>query len=53
MYGPAEIAKRYSAAGAAKTRLSVNKIFVLGIFAGMFIAFGAFGSQVVAVDVGG
>ncbi len=51
MYGPAEIAKRYSDAGAAKTKLPIPKMFVLGVFAGMFIAFGAFGSQVVAVNI--
>ncbi len=49
MYGPAEIAKRYSDAGAGKTKLALPKMFVLAMFAGMFIAFGAFGSQVVSV----
>lgn len=52
MYGPAEIAKRYSSAGEAKTKLAVPKAFVLAIFAGMFIAFGAFGSQVVGLNGG-
>ncbi len=52
MYGPAKIAERYSDAGAAKTKLPIGKMFVLAIFAGMFIAFGAFGSQVVAADAG-
>ncbi|MBR1931511.1 MAG: formate/nitrite transporter family protein [Lachnospiraceae bacterium] len=51
MYTPSEIAKRYSEAGAAKTRLSTSKMFVLAVFAGIFIAFGAFGSQVAAVSV--
>ena len=52
MYGPAEIAKRYSNAGAAKAKLPVPKMFVLAIFAGMFIAFGAYGSQVVGINGG-
>ena len=52
MYGPADIAKRYSDAGAAKTKLAVSKAFILAIFAGIFIAFGAFGSQVVGADAG-
>ena len=52
MYGPAEIAKRYSEAGAAKTRLAMPKAIILSTFAGMFIAFGAFGSQVVGLNGG-
>lgn len=52
MYGPSEIAKRYSEAGAAKTRLAASKMIILAVFAGMFIAFGAFASQVVSSDVG-
>lgn len=46
MYSPAEIAERYKKAGAKKTELPVAKMFVLALFAGIFIAFGAFGSQV-------
>ena len=53
MYAPSEIAKRYSDAGAAKTRLNIPKMFILAIFAGIFIALGAFGSQVASVDAGG
>ena len=53
MYGPAEIAKRYSDAGAGKTKLAIPKMFILAILAGMFIAFGAFGSQVAGTDVAG
>ncbi len=53
MYGPSEIAKRYSEAGAAKTKLPGIKMLVLAVFAGMYIAFGAFGSQVASVDAGG
>ena len=46
MNSPSEIAKLYSAAGAAKTRNSVSKTFVLAIFAGAFIALGALGSSI-------
>lgn len=51
MYAPSEIARRYSDAGAAKTRLHIGKMFVLAVFAGIFIALGAFGSQVVSLEV--
>ena len=53
MYAPSQIAERYSEAGGAKTRFSISKTFVMAMFAGMFISFGAFGSQVAAVDAGG
>ncbi|MCH5267980.1 MAG: formate/nitrite transporter family protein [Lachnospiraceae bacterium] len=53
MYIPSHIAKTYSEAGAAKTKFSAMKTFVLAVFAGMFIAIGAFGSQVALVDAGG
>lgn len=46
MNSPAEIARLYLTVGAAKTRLTFLKMFVLAIFAGMFIALGAFGSSV-------
>lgn len=52
MYGPPEIAKRYSKAGAAKTKLPLSKMLILSFFAGAFIAFGAFGSQVASADAG-
>lgn len=52
MYTPAEIARRYSEAGAGKTRLSTVKTLILAIFAGIFIALGAFGSQVASFDAG-
>lgn len=52
MYTPSEIAKRYSDAGAAKTRSSIVKTFILAVFAGIFIAFGAYGSQVAAFNAG-
>ncbi len=51
MYTPAEIANRYAEVGAAKTKLSIAKMLILGIFAGIFIALGAVGSQVVAVGL--
>lgn len=53
MYVPSETAKRCSDAGAAKTRLPVHKTLILAVFAGMFIALGAFGSQVALTDAGG
>ncbi|MBQ9605822.1 MAG: formate/nitrite transporter family protein [Lachnospiraceae bacterium] len=49
MYSPEEIAKRYSLVGASKTSQGLGRMFVLAIFAGAFIALGAFGSQVVSV----
>lgn len=52
MYSPKEIAAKYSTVGAAKTRLAIDRMFLLAIFAGIFIALGAFGSQVVAIDTG-
>lgn len=52
MYVPSQIANRCSEAGAAKTKLPVLKAFLLAVFAGMFIAFGAFASQVIAVSIG-
>ncbi|MBR1692250.1 MAG: formate/nitrite transporter family protein [Lachnospiraceae bacterium] len=51
MYAPSEIAKKYTEAGADKTRLSLSKTFILAVLAGIYIAFGAFGSQVVAVSI--
>lgn len=51
MYSPAQIAKRYANAGAAKTKMPKSKMFILAMFAGMFIAFGAFGSQAAAVSI--
>lgn len=51
MLSPAEIAAKYADVGAAKTKLPILKMFLLGIFAGMFIAFGAFGSQIASLGV--
>ena len=52
MYTPSEIAKRYSDAGAVKTRITIKKTFILAVFAGIFIAFGAYGSQVASFNAG-
>ena len=48
---PAEVAKNYVGIGAGKTKLSLGKMLLLAILAGMFIAFAGVGSQVVAVSV--
>ena len=49
MKTPFEIAQKYCAAGEAKAVMPAGKLFVLGIFAGIFIALGAFGSAGAAV----
>lgn len=51
MNPPAEIARIYSEAGAGKTRLAAGKMFVLAVFAGIFIGFGAVGSAVAKCGV--
>ncbi len=51
MNSPAEIAKQYVEVGATKTRLPILKVFVLAIFAGIFIAIGGFGSTVASCGV--
>ena len=51
MNSPAEIARMYLTVGAAKTRLSPLKMFILSLFAGMFIAFGGFGSSIASCGV--
>ena len=38
---PAQVAERYAAAGAAKTRRAASELVLLGILAGMLIAFGS------------
>lgn len=48
MNSPAAIARMYSDVGAAKTRMSISKTFVLAVLAGAFIALGAFGSSIVS-----
>ena len=45
MNSPSEIARIYVDVGFGKARLPRWKMFVLGIFAGAFIAFGAAGSS--------
>lgn len=50
MLSPGEIANKYSEVGKKKTELPFGKTLVLAILAGLFIAFGAFGSQVVSAD---
>lgn len=52
MYSPKEIAAKYAQVGAEKTKLPPSKMFLLAVFAGVFIALGAFGSQVVSIDTG-
>lgn len=51
MNSPAEIAKIYSTIGSGKTKLPFWKLLVLSIFAGAFIAFGAFGSTIASCQV--
>lgn len=50
MKSPAQIASTYESAGAAKTRLSFQKAFLLGILAGAFIALGGLGSQIASLN---
>lgn len=51
MNSPSEIGKLYVKVGKGKMELPVSKMFVLGIFAGAYIAFGAVCSQAVAVSI--
>ena len=51
MNSPAEIAKNYVNIGVGKMKLPISKMLVLGILAGMFIAFGGISSQVIAVSI--
>ena len=44
MNSPTEMARLYVDVGSQKAKLPVVKMFVLAIFAGMFIALGGFGS---------
>ncbi len=46
MNSPAEMARLYVDVGSQKAKLPVLKMFVLALFAGMFIALGGFGSTV-------
>ena len=49
MKSPAAIATTYETVGAAKTKMSFGKTFLLGILAGAFIALGGLGSQIASV----
>lgn len=51
MYSPSEIAKNFINTGIMKTSLPKMKMLVLGIFAGMFIAFAGAGSAVASAVV--
>ena len=51
MNSPAEIAKNYVTIGTGKINLPFPKMLLLGILAGIYIAFGAVGSQVAAVSI--
>ena len=46
MNSPAEITNSYTDIAEAKTKLPLGKMFVLSVFAGAYIAFGALASQV-------
>ena len=50
---PKEIAQATIQAGIGKTKLSIVQMLVLGIFAGIFIAFGGQGSIVASQSIGG
>ncbi|MBR1536382.1 MAG: formate/nitrite transporter family protein [Treponema sp.] len=51
MHLPSEIIKLYSLMGSTKVEQPVFKTFILGIFAGAFIALGGLGSQIVSCGV--
>ena len=51
MYQPAEIAENFIQTGIMKTSLPRTKMFILGIFAGAFIAFAGTGSAVASCVV--
>lgn len=48
---PKEIAQATINAGIAKSQLPVSKMLLLGIFAGIFIAFGSFASQMISHSI--
>ena len=50
-FSPAEVAKNYINTGRSKANLSVGKMLLLGILAGMFIAFGGIGATTAAVSI--
>lgn len=51
MLKPNEIAKSFVQAGMSKTSLPVTKMFVLGIFAGAFVAFAGAGSTIASCTI--
>ena len=51
MHLPSEIIKLYSLMGSTKVYQPFLKNFILAVFAGAFIAFGAVGSQIVSCAV--
>lgn len=51
MKSPAEVARLYVDAGSQKAQLPVGKMFLLAVFAGMFIAMGGFASTVASYGV--
>ena len=51
MNSPKEIANNYIAIGKGKVNTPVAKMFVLGILAGIFIAFGGVASTAAAVSI--
>lgn len=51
MNSPKEIALAYCAAGEAKTKMPALRVFVLAVFAGMFIALAGVGATIAAVSV--
>lgn len=51
MNTPSEIARIYVDVGSGKVKIPAGKMLVMGIFAGMFIAFGALGSTIASCGV--
>lgn len=51
MNSPKEIAQNYVATGAAKTKLPIGRMLVLGILAGMFIALAGVGATIASTTI--
>lgn len=51
LFSPAEVARNYIATGKAKSNMSVLKMLILGIMAGIFIGLGGAASTTAAVSV--
>ena len=51
MLKPSQIASSFVDTGIQKTSLSISKMFVLGIFAGMFVAFAGAGSTIASCTI--